>query len=176
MELNKILTNVLQNVYKSKDVSNIIDKFQIKYFYNTISITNSLEHFIEYYVAHIGLIKTIKFYKDITINHFYNGIRTKNYVYEKTKNTHYKCIINNINNINNEYKIIIHKYLYKIKKKYDYCINYNTQLYIVAYNINNLIYKIIIDYKSYYLNTQEQKKQMFNIFNFTYYNKYMYLF
>jgi hypothetical protein len=92
MELNKILTNVLQNVYKSKDVSNIINKFQIKYFYNTISITNSLQNFIEYYFSHIGLIKTCKIYKDITINYFLNGIKTKNYTAEKNETYYYIAI------------------------------------------------------------------------------------
>jgi len=41
-KLNNILINVLSNVYKSRDVSNIINKFQIKYFNNTISIINVL--------------------------------------------------------------------------------------------------------------------------------------
>jgi hypothetical protein len=170
-KLNNILINVLSNVYKSRDVSNIINKFQIKYFNNTISIINVLERFIEYYFDNIYPVKIHKIYKDI--NHFSNGIKNKNYVSEKRDIGYYISIINNINN---EYKIIIHKYLYKIQKIYDYSINYNTQLYIVAYNINNLIYKISLKYKSYYVNTEARKKQMFIMFNFTYYNKYMYLF
>ena len=86
MDRNKILTNVLQNVYKSSDVSNIIDNFRINYENNLLCIFKNNTNFIKYcYDTGIRTypIKEIyKLYKNISIDYL-----------KKTKNTKLRAFL-----------------------------------------------------------------------------------
>jgi len=177
-----ILTNVLQNVYKSSDVSNIIDNFRINYENNLLCIFKNNTNFIKYCydtgIRTYPINRIIKVYKNISIDYAIKFKSTK----LRSIRLYRNCLVIAKFIYNNIFRTFLYKRLYKNHAEYYYSTTYERDiLYIKIYNINNLIYKINkTEYKKYLIGTciliDKARKQMFINFNFTYYNKYMYLF
>jgi hypothetical protein len=144
--LNTILTNVLQNVFKLKDVSNIIGSFSIhkngNYLHIKEKLVNDSVFITYYYKPESFMVHYInKCYKNIYLSNnpkkidtnkfsciYYNSIKHIRIVYPNDRTTDLDYI-----------------YLYKDLKhnltQYIYRTDYDLYAFINKYKINNLIYK-----------------------------------
>jgi len=145
-KLNNILKNVLQNVYKLKDVSNIISQYSIYIFMETLVIFNLTKNteFITYEYTSDSLIylnSIHKIYKTIKFVNNPKEIYTNKFIYRYYNSIKYISSNYSDNIIDNFNCLFYCKYLTHNITKYIYRTNYAIYACINKYKINNLIYK-----------------------------------
>jgi hypothetical protein len=144
-KLTTILNNVLQNVFKSKDVSNIINEFTIYKFANLLYIVNltRYECFILYKYNSdelISLHSINKIYKYIYLSNNPKEIHTEIYSYIYNSYNNYTKVYFS-DKIDNKGCIMLCKKIRNNFIKYIYKTDTEIYAFIIKYKINNLIYK-----------------------------------
>jgi hypothetical protein len=144
-KLNTILTNVLQNVFKLEDVSNIIGKFRIYKHTNLLEIRdNAVQHFITYIYANNKsmFINSInKYYKNIYLSNNPKKIRTDKFACIYYDSIKHIIISSSEKIINNLDCLFLQKDFQHNLTQYIYRTNYEPYVYLCKYKINYLIYK-----------------------------------
>jgi len=154
-KLNIILKNVLQNVFKLENVSNIIGQFKISNYNYLIEITEKAikKKFITYIYENYSLkcLSGInKYYKHIYLGNNPKNIKTDKYsciYYDSIK--HIRAIYSDHKNTDLDCRLYLCKDFKHNLTRYIFRSNKYIYIFINKYKINNLIYKKNVKHYAY---------------------------